>query len=383
MSIKRIIEVLPLLSGKSADGPSYSVVRLCETLINRGMVVDLINCDCTEVLNPPIFLKRYLLGIGPRKLCRSPSMYKSLIEAASNNEISLLHSHGLWTMPNIYPGWIAKKFNIPMIISPRGSLAPWSMRSGSYAKKIFWPIHQKPSLKRAACLHATAESEYLDMRRLGFTQPVAIIPNGIDLPPTVPQKTASKMRTLLFLGRINPIKGLDILLPAWAKVQDKFPDWQLHIAGPDSRGYLETVKKMAIDLKLERIEFPGLLTGNTKWQAYQDAELYILPSYTENFGMTIAEALASGTPAIVSKGAPWGGLVTNNAGWWVEINVEKLVESLETALTCSTSELAEMGQRGKTWMKEDFSWESIGQKMETTYKWVINGGPTPAWIRTD
>ena len=221
-------------------------------------------------------------------------------------------------MPNVYPGQVARRYGLPLVVSPRGTLSEWAMHSGSAVKRLFWPLVQRPSLAATTCFHATAESEYEDIRRMGFRQPVAVIPNGIDIKELQP-KSSSGGRTLLFLGRIHPIKGLDMLLPAWRAVQTKFPDWHLRIIGPDNGGYVEKMRRMAHDLKLERIEFCGSLYGQDKWDAYRNADLFVLPTYSENFGMAVAEALASAVPAIVTKGAPWEGLATENAGWWIDI----------------------------------------------------------------
>jgi glycosyltransferase involved in cell wall biosynthesis len=194
---------------------------------------------------------------------------------------------------------------------------------------------------------------------------------------------SQKIRTLLFLARINRIKGLDMLLPAWRAIQNKFPNWQLQIIGPDSNGYLQKIKQMAVELKLERVEFSGTLTGTDKLSAYQNAELFILPSYTENFGMSIAEALASGTPVITTKGTPWEILIEHNAGWWVDINVNALIECLEDALKLSHQDLQVMGYAGRQLMIDKYSWEHIGRMMHDTYNWVINGGTKPECIYLD
>ena len=374
----RVIHTVPAVS-EEASGPSYSVVRLCESLIAEGENVTLTALDWAPMKCPPPFLKVFPLGAGPKRLGRSPAMRRWLDGRARSRSVDLIHNHSFWMMPNVYPGWVAKKYRIPLIVSPRGTLSEWAMQNGSFVKRIFWPMIQRPALDATTCFHATAESEYEDIRRMGFQQPVAIIPNGIDIPALPPQKPVNS-RVLLFLGRIHPKKGLDVLLPAWQAVQDRFSDWSLRIVGPDNGGYLIKMKQLATDLSLKRIEFSNALYGEQKVGAYRDSDLFVLPTYSENFGMSVAEALASGIPAIVTKGAPWNGLITHNAGWWIDLGLDSLTHCLEHALSQSPQTLAEMGENGRTWMETEFSWRFIGQKMAETYQWVVYGGSKPAWI---
>jgi glycosyltransferase involved in cell wall biosynthesis len=219
---------------------------------------------------------------------------------------------------------------------------------------------------------------------LGFRQPVAIIPNGIDVPALV-QGTGGPLRTLLFLGRIHPIKGIDMLLHAWARIMRRFPDWQLLVAGTDvgydeKGGYLPEMKALAARLHLERLEFIGPRYGEAKLAAYRAAELYVLPTHSENFGITVAEAQAAGTPVIVTKGAPWGGLETHGSGWWIEIRMDALIVCLETALALPRNELAQRGMRGREWMLLEYSWQTVAHKMQKTYHWLTQGGTPPNWV---
>lgn len=373
----RIIHVVPAITNE-ASGPSYSVVRLCESLIEARQNVTLAALDWASMPSPPPCLKTFRLGWGPRRLGRSPAMKRWLTEQAESKSVDLIHNHSLWMMPNVYPGQAARRHGIPLVVSPRGTLSEWAMQSGSAVKKAFWPL-QHPALAGAACLHATAAAEYDDIRRMGFRQPVAIIPNGIDIPELQP-KAEKDYRTLLFLGRVHPVKGLDMLLPAWRVVQDRFPDWHLKIVGPDNRGHLGEMRRLASELLLERIEFSGGLFGAQKWQAYRDADLFVLPTYSENFGMSVAEALAAGTPTIVSKGAPWSGLDTRKAGWWIDIGIDPLVACLEQALAESSNSLTAMGLRGRDWMEEEYSWMHVGRQMVETYYWIVGEGSKPSCV---
>lgn len=377
----RVTHVVPSISNE-ANGPSYSIVRLCESQIAQGANVRLLADDRATMSSRLYFLKTFPPGLGPRQLGRSPYLYRWLQEEAVHHGFDVIHNHSLWMMSNVYPGIVARKFKIPMVVSPRGTLSEWAMQHGSSIKKIFWPLVQQPSLTATSCFHATAESEYEDIRRLGFRQPVAIIPNGIDI-PDLPAKKRDKLRTLLFLGRIHSKKGLDLLLPAWKALQDRYPEWRLRIVGPDNGGYLAKMQRLADDLRLRRVEFSGPLFGIDKHIAYRQADLYVLPTYSENFGMTVAEAMAAGTPAIVSKGAPWKGLNDNGAGWWIEIGLDPLVACLEDALGRSVDDLQDMGMRSRSWMERAYAWPQIGRQMNEAYSWILQGGRKPECIITE
>jgi glycosyltransferase involved in cell wall biosynthesis len=377
----RLIHIVPAISEEST-GPSYSVVRLCESLIAGGQDVTLGVLDWTPMASPPRFVKDFPLGMGPRRLGRSPRMCRWLDKQAGDNSIDVIHNHSLWMMPNVYPGLVARKHHVPLVVSPRGTLSEWALQHGSIVKRPFWRLVQAPALGATSCFHATAESEYKDIRRVGFRQPVAIIPNGIDM-PELTLKPRENVRTLLFLGRVHPSKGLDLLLPAWRSVQSRFTDWCLVIAGPDNGGYLKKLQDLADQMQLKRIEFVGEVKGKRKWDVYRTAALFVLPTYSENFGMTVAEALAAGVPAIVSKGAPWPALEQRRAGWWIDVGLDPLVTCLNYALSQTDAALTEMGQRGRSWMEKEFSWKQLGQRMSETYRWIVLGGVKPEWVVVD
>ena len=367
-----------------ASGVAYSVKKMSESVVFAGkQALTLAVLEGASSASHDIY-SQFIGGfIGPERLGFSPNMFKWLIGQVKSGSVELIHSHSLWMMPNVYPGYMTKYYHTPSLYSPRGTLSEWAFNSGSIVKKAFWPIFQKPALEAATCFHATAMMEYEDIRKMGFSQPIAIIPNGIDIPRLLDVDSSSRRRTLLFLARIHPVKGLDMLLQAWAYLRNKYPEWQLKVIGPDNRGYLSKMLNMSSQLGLERIEFAGGVYGDEKIIAYQNADIYVLPSYTENFGNTVAEALAAGTPAIVTKGAPWQGLETHNAGKWIDIGVDPLIEALESMMSLSREELDAMGMNGRAWMESEFSWSRVGAQMAETYEWMISGGRKPDWVIID
>jgi len=383
----KLIHVTAAIS-EEASGPTYSVTRLCESLEERGHDVTLAALDWAPLAHPPDFLRAFPLAAGPRRLGRSPEMSRWLRRACAEGAVDVIHNHGMWQMNSVYPAWAAAARGVPLVWSPRGCFAPWAMRHGSWFKKPFWALLQHPALRRTTCFHATAESEYRDIRRLGFRQPVCIVPNGIDLPPHEKREQADR-RTLLFLGRLHVVKGLENLLRAWAMVEEEFPEWQLRIVGDDagyhgSDGYRAALESLATALRLQRIEFVGARYGADKFREYRHADLYVLPSFTENFAVTVAEALAAETPAIVSQGAPWPGLPEKGAGWWIAIGAEPLAACLREALARPRDELAAMGRRGRAWMESEFSWSRVAATMSEIYDWLRTpAGAAPPTVRLD
>jgi glycosyltransferase involved in cell wall biosynthesis len=169
---------------------------------------------------------------------------------------------------------------------------------------------------------------------------------------------------------------------AWGNVCAKFPNWSLEIAGPDC-GAVPLLKKIIQERNIPRVSFVGELHGINKYKFLASADLYVLPSLTENFGITIAEALACGTPVIASRGCPWDRLEAKGCGWWIDIGVEALTAQLEQSLEKSSDSLKDMGVKGISWMQEEYMWDSIGKKMANAYKWLCEGGEKPDWVFVD
>ena len=372
---------------EGASGPSYSVPRLCEALAAGDIHVQLFSVG----EGPQEQLKGYrhsqfrqnwkavpLLS----QLRASRSLQSALQLAGENSDI--IHAHGLWLMPNIYPASVAMVTGRPLVVSPRGMLSSAALEFSQIRKRVFWWALQESALREASCLHASSEQEYNDIRRAGLRQPVAIIPNGIDIPPKPEgNKSTNDYRTLLFLGRLHPIKGLEGLVAAWALIENAHSDWQLDIVGPVDNAYAQALRRTVQDKGIKRVRFIGQLYGAAKNQAYEAADLFVLPTLEDSFALVIAEALAHGVPVITTKGAPWQGLNTHGCGWWIDHGVDALKLALESAMSLERDGLARMGAAGRDWMQRDFSWGSIARTTASVYGYLAGRSEQPSCIIVD
>lgn len=378
----RSLHVVPHV-GNAASGPSYSVPALGRALGLQGCETTLLTqaydpIEPSEGFENLSFPERSF----PPGLHWSTELGRALKEHSAQRNV--IHNHSIWLAPNIYSGLAARSSGTPLVLAPRGALSPAALEKSRWKKRMIWPL-QRITFQHATCFHATAEKEYEEIRTFGQKAPVAIIPNGIDLPDPV-ECAPHPDRTLLFLGRIHPIKGLDLLLQVWRDLDPGTrKGWTLRIVGNDPDGHQGELEAMVQQQDIPNVNFAGPAFGADKTREYAAADLYVLPTKTENFGMTVAESLATGTPVITTRGAPWSGLEENGCGWWVERNKDALTASLVQAMSRPDAELAAMGAKGRDWVNRAFGWQGIARDMIEVYQWLIDGmpGELPSCVRID
>ena len=294
--------------------------------------------------------------------------------------MDVIHNHSIWSMINVAAGLVVPGRGAKLISSPRGTLSEWAMKHSRAKKALLWPL-QRRLFERSDLIHVTSEEEYHDVRRLGFDAPVAIVPNGIDLPEVRHRLREEGGYHVLYLGRIHPQKGIDRLLRAWAECEPRFPGCRLSVVGPGEEAYVRGLRQLAERLSLRRVKWVGPAFGEEKAGYYNRADLFVLPTHSENFGVVVAEALSHGCPVLVTKGAPWAGLQTERSGWWVDNHLDGIRAGLFEALSRTPEELSDMGNRGRQWMSRDFSWSKIAMSMEAAYRWVSKGGAPLDFVR--
>jgi len=373
----RVVQVVPRIADASS-GPSVSVPSLCSALQQASVDTRLLALEPRPTrlwFERSEFLPVSRLPFASR-LGVSASMKQALTDAAAS--VDVIHTNSIWMMPNIYPAAAVRGTECRMVISPRGTLSAWALRRSRFRKALIWRFGQKAALEAADCIHATSQEELEQARQCGLRQPVAVIPNGVTCPASVQRVRASESeRVLLYLARIHPKKGIDLLLRSWKSISEAFPDWVLKVAGPCDHAYARQMMAMAESMGLSRVDFTGEVVGQQKQELFESADLYVLPTHSENFGISVAEALAHGVPAIVTHGAPWSGLVDQRAGWWIMRDEATLHEVLTEAMECSDSVRSEMGQNGRRWMQREFDWNVIGARMANVYRWLSRGDSRP------
>lgn len=353
---------------EEASGPSYSVPSLAESLAKFSNNVTLVSLDRgKKIVYPPKGVN--CLSFKQENKLRKLGISKTMKKWFSNlkeNDFQIIHSHGLWMMPNIYPNEYCLKNNSIHIVAPRGTLNPEALKFSKYKKILIWNLFQKKVLNNAKAFHATSNEEATNIRKLGFKQPIIVSKNGVNIPEKK-KKIIKNKKTLLFLSRIHQKKGVDILLDAWDCVEKKFPDWNLKIVGKGESRYLEILKKKIQSKMINRVLLQKEVYGENKLKAFREADLFILPTQGENFGMVIAEAMACELPVITTLGAPWPDIDKKECGWRVELNVKELIKILNYALSCEQDKLQNMGLNCRKWMIESYNWKNIALELNNSY----------------
>ena len=292
---------------------------------------------------------------------------------------NLIDVQGLWSSASLFNLIYNKLRPTPYIVTPRGMLEKWALSQSYFKKLIYYHLIEKYHLKNATCLRATSDMEMNTFKKLGFKNKIINIPNSIKI-PTLNQKIKFKIKKkkrILFLNRIHEKKGISELLNAWKHIHNKYLDWELVICGFDENGYRDKMIKLSNDLKLNRVVWKDFVMGKDKDKLFRSSDLFVLLSHSENFGLSIAEALSFGLPVITTTNTPWKDLEKYKCGWCIDLKMKKIVKTIENAICLNPKKIILMGKRGRAWVVRDFSDQTIAPKLQSAYNWILNKGPKP------
>lgn len=376
-------------------GPSKACLEMCNSLVQNGNEVslfstnmngekDLTSDDLRENLSENVQLKLFQVN-RPRFWKPSLTMARAIDKHIA--EFDLVHIHSLYLFHNLVGGYYCRKYNIPYIVRPHGTLDPFLYKRHRYRKKIMELLFENRNLQNAAAIHYTTEEEMELARPYTFGTPGIVIPNGLRVEEyeKLPEKGSFRVRfpetngkkLILFFSRINFKKGLDILIPAFIRLAQQHPDYHLALVGPDDSNLIPGILRelqmagIATDGDNKRITITGMISGDEKLAALHDADVFVLPSYSENFGIAVIEAMICGLPVIISdKVNIWREVVADGAGIAGPCDIKWFADAIESLME-QPYKRQTMGQAGIISVKKRYDWQQIAVQLETAYAQII------------
>ena len=355
-------------------GPTYSVYGLCRSLIHQGCLLRVLTTDAngpravlevdtrTEIEISPGLFVRYCHRV--MDVSVSPTLLRLL--HANICWADVVHLTAVYSFPTIPTLLTCRIVGKPVVWSPRGMLQRWQGTSRTELKAI-WEKACRLAAPERLILHATSEEEACESEaRLPGVKTV-VVPNGVEFPDAVHRGGRAGWFRLAYLGRLHPKKNIESLLYAYHKIYRNLGiATSLVIAGAGEQPYIERIKAQIQELGLsERVKMIGQVADDDKRRVFENSDLTIVPSHTENFAMVVAESLAHGVPVIASRGTPWRSVEEVGCGLWVDNDPESLSAAMKR---CVALPLREMGLKGREWMQRDFAWNSVAAKMSQVYR---------------
>ncbi|MBN2161937.1 MAG: glycosyltransferase [Pontiellaceae bacterium] len=367
---------------RNAGGLFYAVSALCRTLQDNGVELSVFgrkdSCSDTDSAT-----------WGAVPLCSYPAhtalgISFQLQQLLADARGDLVHQHGIW----LYDQWAALRWQTktakPVVISPHGMLDPWALNSSAWKKRAVERLFARKSLHQATCIHALCRSEAESIRAYGLTNPIAIIPNGVELPVLSPQKSTKEnnKKTLLFLGRIHPKKGLQQLIEAWGAENGAWREnWSLTIAGWDDGGYEPALRSLVDSVGVSgSVQFAGPRFGEEKAELLRSADAFVLPSFSEGLPMSVLEAWAYGLPVLMTGFCNLPEGFSNKAAIRITPDVDSVISGLGQLAGMDADALKSMGANGRALVESTFTWQKVAGEMKQVYEWCATGGSAPACV---
>lgn len=287
------------------------------------------------------------------------------------NEIcpDVIHINCCWIPLCAYTQQWSQQLGYKVVLTPHGMLEPWIIKRHYWTRKLpALLFYQKAAIKKADIIHATAEKEKENLLKLGYNPNIEIIPNGIDVDNIRMKNSWKRKKNILFLSRVHVKKGINFLIEAAAQLKEDLDGYMVKIVGLGEEGYINELKTLTNNLGIgDMVEFVGPIFGDAKFDLYREADVFVLPTHSENFGIVVAEALASGTPVITTQGTPWKELESCHCGWWTKVGTEPTVNALRKFLALKEEELKEMGIYGRKLVETKYSSRKMAENMVNMY----------------
>lgn len=359
----KIIHFIPSLDRASGGTSSYMQLLTNEL----GKLVDLY--IITSPSENPLQLNNAKTIFIPCGWKEKQQMKREWIKLLDTIHPNIVHINCCWLPQCAWAQLWAQKLGYKVILTPHGMLEPWIIKRHYWTKKL--PalfLYQKKAIINADCIHATADSEKANLLKLNYNNNIEVIANGIDVKNIQIKQNWKRNKRILFLSRIHIKKGIEFLLEAVSLLKNNLQGYIIEIAGEGDKEYLNQLQLKTKELHIDSlVKFCGGIYDKQKWELFQNADVFILPTFSENFGIVVAEALACGTPVITTKGTPWKELETAHCGWWTEIGTQPTADALNKFLQLSVQELETMGRNGRKLVEQKYSSQKMAENMVELY----------------
>jgi len=384
----KILHVIPAVAVRYG-GPSQAVKEMCHALMQRGVEIELattnanLNSNLDVPLGEKILYREIPTFFFPRTLKTEYKFSWSLNRWLKKNvkNYDLLHIHSIFCYPTAVAAHYANRVKIPYIIRPAGMLDRWPMKQKKIRKTLYLNWIEKKSLRGAAAIHYTSEKEKLASERFRFLSPGVVIPLGVHVDSKYGKIEKGSFRKkypvcqdkklVVFLSRLDPKKGLHFLIQAFSKILRIQDDVILVIAGQGEPNYDTFVRKEAETNLNKKVIFTGFLDDEEKYVLFKDADIFVLPSYQENFGLAVAEAMGAGLPVVVSGQVGISPDIEKyGAGIIIKCSADSLAEGIEKLIR-DPSLCQQMGQRGQQLVRERFSWDKAADQLVNLYDNIL------------
>ncbi len=363
----RILHFIPCIDRTSGGVGAYMQLLAKEL----GKLCDL--TIATAESEHPLPIENARVIALPSRLSQYRALKKAWCKLLDDIRPDVVHVNCCWMPQSAWTQKWAQQAGYKVMLSPHGMLEPWIMARHYWTRKVpaLW-LYQRRAVVRADCLHATAESEKENLLKLGYNNRIAVIANGIDVEQIDLKTNWERKKKILFLSRIHVKKGIEFLLEAVAALKERLEGYTVRIAGEGEEEYIRQLQQQAQQLGIaEKIDFCGGVYGDRKWELFREADLFVLPTYSENFGIVVAEALACGTPVITTVGTPWEELQQEHCGWWTEIGTVPTIRALKAFLDLPVTELEAMGRNGRRLVEAKYSSRKVAEDMLELYRELL------------
>lgn len=286
----------------------------------------------------------------------------------------VFHTNSCWMPVSAMTAMWAKEKGYKVVYTPHGMLEPYAIKRHYWTKKL--PailLFQKKGLQVCDLIHSTADTEKKNLWDLGWNKKIHVIANCVQIDEIEMKTSWKRNKNILFLSRVHPKKGINFLIEAVAQLKHEFCGYTFTIAGPGENSYINELKMLAQNKDVgELFDFMGPVFGNAKWPLYRKADLFVLPTMSENFGIVVPEALASGTPVITTNGAPWEELNDFKCGWCTDIGTKPLADALKVFLSCSVKDLELMGRNGRKLVEDKYASTAVAGQFVEMYNKLLS-----------